>query len=106
MWRLSGEFGKDLKVLAQDKLIQTVADSSHGPCEQEDNLYHRVDDSRLIESALASFRKRELHERVLANHPDPVAERQKRRLDEQGRGRKRARQTVEESSGAIKKSEP
>ena len=105
VWRLAGEFGKDLKVLAQDKLIQTVADSSHGPCEKEVNLYHRVDDSRLIESALSSFRKRELHERVLANHPDPVAARQKRRLDEQGRGRKKARQTVEERSRAIKKSE-
>ena len=102
VWRLAGEFGQDLKMLAQDKLIQTVADSSYGPCDKEVNLYHRVDDARMIESALASFRERELHARVLADLPDPVAERQKRRLDEQGRGRKRARQTGEQTSGDSK----
>ncbi len=99
VWRLAGEFGRDLQLLAQDKLIRTTAPASYGCCDKEVRLYHRVDDSRLIESALASFRERELHARVMADLPDPVAERQKQRLDEQGRGRKRARQTGEQTSG-------
>jgi len=101
VWRLAGEFGRDLLLLAQDKLIRTMAPASYGRCHKEVCLYHRVDDSRLIESALASFRERELHARVMADLPDPVAERQKRRLDAQGRGRKRARQTGEQKSGDI-----
>jgi len=98
VWRLAGEFGRDLLLLAQDKLIRTMAPASYGRCDKEVCLYHRVDDSRLIEAALASFRERELHARVMADLPDPVAERQKRRVDEQGRGRKRARQTGEQKS--------
>ena len=105
VWRLAGEFGKDLQLLARGKVVRTVAGASYGPCDKDVTLWHRVDDSRLIESALASFRERELHARVLADLPDPVAERLKRRLDEQGRGRKRLRPSIGESSGAIGKSD-
>jgi hypothetical protein len=107
--RLVGEFAKDLLLVAkEDKRFRTIGNAqfgSHVVVEKEISLYHRVDDSRLIEHVLASFRERPLFKRVMNGEPPPTTEHQrqqhadeplreppagKRRkllLDQRGRGR-------------------
>ena len=107
--RLAGEFARDLLLVAkQDKLVRTDTDAqfgTHGQVEKKVALYHRVDDARLIEHVLASFRQRALFKRVMAGLPDPkakqhpgpdrelqeapVAKRRRILLDQCGRGRVR-----------------
>ena len=105
--RLVGEFAKDLLLVAkEDKRFRTVGDAQfglHGVVEKEISLYHRVDDSRLIECVLASFRERPLFKRVMCaepktesqwqQHPEepkerPAVKRRKLLLDQRGRGRR------------------
>ena len=113
-----GEFAKDLLLVArQDKLVRTTMDAEfgmHGVVEKEISLYHRVDDSRLIENVLASFRQRVLFKRVIAGLADPKAKRQldlepvqereapaakRRRLLLNQRGRGRRVQAITEGAG-------
>jgi len=97
--RLSGEFGKDLKVVSQSE-GRTAQSSGQGfgPDERHVGLYHRVRDAALIEDVLASFRQRALHSRVLAGELDPVAIRRQRVLDRAGRGRRASSASTERAT--------
>jgi hypothetical protein len=105
--RLVGEFAKDLLLVAkEDKRFKTIGDAQfglHGVVEKEISLYHRVDDSRLIEHVLASFRERPLFKGVMCaepktesqwqQHPEeptehPAFKRRKLLLNQRGRGRR------------------
>lgn len=85
--RLAGEFGRDLLLVArQDKPVRTYVDAefgAHGHVDKEIALYHRVDDARMIEDVLASFRQRQLFKRVMAGLPDPKAKRKHTRNAEE-----------------------
>ncbi len=97
--RLSGEFGKDLKVVSQSEGRSAQSSGQgFGPDERHVGLYHRVRDAALIEDVLASFRQRALHSRVLAGELDPVAIRRQRVLDRAGRGRRASSASTERAT--------
>ena len=86
--RLAGEFGKDLKLVAEsDEREPQSRERQFGRDRRQVGLYHRVNDAVMIETVLASFKQRDLYWRVMHAVPDPVRARREQLLQSNGRGR-------------------
>jgi len=88
--RLSGELGKDLKLVADSEGRNAASgEQDFGPARHQVGVYHRIRDAPLIEAVLVSFRQRTLHQQTMAGIPAPSTHRRTGLLEQQGRGRKR-----------------
>ena len=93
--RMAGELGKDLKMVSDSEGRAAQSNEQDFLVDRHQvGLYHRVRDASLIEDVLASFKRRPLYSRVMADESDPIASRRQNLLSLRGRGRSRSQRGV------------
>ena len=91
--RMSGEFGKDLLLVAKSEGRQpSTEDKQFGTEVRQVRQYRRLADAKLIDDVLQSFRERPLWERAVPS--DPMTAQRQQLLEEHGRGRRKKQRTA------------
>ena len=94
--RLSGEFGKDLKLVFMSERQNAHSNEQEFMSHHKQiGRYHRIRDAGLIEDVLASFKERPLYTRVMDGQAAPIPSKSRSRLlNAQGRGRTRSQRRL------------